>query len=78
MRSQIAPGETVLVLLDSNHTKAHVLAELEAYGPLVTKGSYIVATDGIIETGCRSTAVEPRLGLEQSARCRGGVRGQAP
>jgi cephalosporin hydroxylase len=49
VRSLIAPGETVLVLLDSNHTKSHVLAELEAYGPLVTKGSYIVATDGIMK-----------------------------
>ena len=36
------------MLLDSNHTKAHVLAELEAYAPLVTPGSYIVATDGIM------------------------------
>ena len=44
----IKPGETVLALLDSNHTKAHVLAELEAYAPMVTPGSYIVATDGIM------------------------------
>ena len=44
----VGPGETVLVLLDSNHTKAHVLAELEAYAPMVTPGSYIVATDGIM------------------------------
>ena len=49
VRSLVQPGETVLVLLDSNHTKAHVLAELEAYGPLVTPGSYIVATDGIMQ-----------------------------
>jgi cephalosporin hydroxylase len=49
VKSLIAPGETVLVLLDSNHTKAHVLAELEAYGPMVTPGSYIVATDGIMK-----------------------------
>lgn len=49
VRGLIAPGETVLVLLDSNHTKAHVLAELEAYAPLVTPGSYIVATDGIMK-----------------------------
>lgn len=49
VKAKIAPGETVLVLLDSNHTKAHVLAELEAYGPLVTPGSYIVATDGIMK-----------------------------
>lgn len=45
----IAPGETVLVLLDSNHTRDHVRAELEAYGPLVTSGSYIVSTDGIMQ-----------------------------
>ena len=48
VKTHIKPGETVLVLLDSNHTKAHVLAELEAYGPMVTQGSYIVATDGIM------------------------------
>ncbi|HTY70238.1 MAG TPA: CmcI family methyltransferase [Alphaproteobacteria bacterium] len=49
VRSLIAPGETVLVLLDSKHTKEHVLAELEAYAPLVSKGSYIVAMDGIMQ-----------------------------
>ncbi len=46
---QIAPDETVMVVLDANHTYDHVLAELEAYGPLVSEGSYIVATDGIME-----------------------------
>lgn len=45
----VRPGEKALVLLDSNHTKTHVLAELEAYHPLVTQGSYIVATDGIMQ-----------------------------
>jgi cephalosporin hydroxylase len=39
----------VLVVLDSNHTRDHVRAELEAYAPLVTPGSYIVATDGIMK-----------------------------
>lgn len=48
VRSQVKPGETVLVILDSNHSKDHVLGELEAYGPLVTPGSYIVACDGIM------------------------------
>jgi cephalosporin hydroxylase len=37
-----------MVILDSNHTKAHVLNELGAYAPLVSPGSYIVATDGIM------------------------------
>jgi cephalosporin hydroxylase len=48
VKSLIRPGERVLVVLDSNHSKGHVLAELEAYAPLVTPGSYIVATDGIM------------------------------
>jgi cephalosporin hydroxylase len=38
----------VLVILDSNHTRAHVAAELDAYAPMVSPGAYIVATDGIM------------------------------
>src|SRR4051794_2866031 len=41
VRSLIAPSETVLVMLDSDHSYAHVAAELQAYAPLVTKGSWI-------------------------------------
>lgn len=48
VKSLIKEKETVLVILDSNHTRKHVLAELEMYSPLVTKGSYIVATDGVM------------------------------
>ena len=39
----------VLVLLDSNHAHDHVLAELEAYAPLVTIGSYCVVFDTVVE-----------------------------
>jgi cephalosporin hydroxylase len=48
VRHSIAPGESVLVVLDSNHSRAHVEAELDLYAPLVSHGSYIVACDGIM------------------------------
>lgn len=48
VKGMVKAGETVLVVLDSNHTKQHVADELEAYHALVTAGSYIVATDGIM------------------------------
>lgn len=49
VRRRAAGHERVLVFLDSNHTHEHVLAELEAYAPLVSHGSYCVAFDTIIE-----------------------------
>lgn len=59
VKGRLKPGETVLILLDSNHTKEHVLKELEVYSPLVTKGSYIVATDGIMELVCGLDRTSP-------------------
>lgn len=41
--------ERILVLLDSNHTHDHVLAELESYAPLASRGSYCVVFDTLIE-----------------------------
>ncbi|MDO9264554.1 MAG: cephalosporin hydroxylase family protein [Desulfosalsimonadaceae bacterium] len=41
--------QRVMVCLDSMHTHDHVLAELEAYGPLTSKGSYCVVFDTFIE-----------------------------
>jgi cephalosporin hydroxylase len=39
----------ILVCLDSNHTHEHVLAELQAYAPLTSVGSYCVVFDTIVE-----------------------------
>lgn len=49
VKALIQPNDKVLVLLDSCHTKQHVLDELNAYSPLVSVGSYIVATDGSMQ-----------------------------
>lgn len=46
VQSSLGAEESVLVVLDSNHSEAHVLQELELYSPLVTSGSYIIAHDG--------------------------------
>ncbi|MFI4937147.1 MAG: cephalosporin hydroxylase family protein [Candidatus Berkiellales bacterium] len=49
VQTLIKKDDVVLVLLDSNHSYAHVLEELKLYSPMVTPGSYIVATDGIMK-----------------------------
>lgn len=49
VRAMIRPGEKVMVILDSNHTKAHVAGELEAYAGLVTPGCHLLVQDGVME-----------------------------
>jgi len=49
VEQSISPSDTVLIILDSNHTKSHVLAELNAYHHLVSKDSYIISTDGSMQ-----------------------------
>jgi cephalosporin hydroxylase len=49
VRALLEPGDRVMVVLDSNHTHDHVLAELEAYAPLVTPGQFLIVADTVIE-----------------------------
>lgn len=48
VRRLIAPGQRTMVMLDSNHTKAHVRQELERYAPMVTPGSYLIVFDEVM------------------------------
>ena len=48
VRARIQPGESVMVMLDSNHTRDHVRVELELYAPLVGPGGYIVVFDEVM------------------------------
>jgi cephalosporin hydroxylase len=49
VKAKAAGKRSVLVMLDSNHTHDHVLAELEAYANLVSIGNYCIAFDTVIE-----------------------------
>ncbi len=48
VREEVAGAKTTLLVLDSSHTREHVVAELEAYAELVTVGSYAIVMDGVM------------------------------
>lgn len=55
--ARLVDGRRTMVVLDSDHSAAHVGAEILAYGPLVTPGCYLVVEDGIF----RYTSPEVRI-----------------
>jgi cephalosporin hydroxylase len=59
VRTEAEKYPCVMVCLDSNHTHDHVLAELEAYAPLTSKGSYCVVFDTIIEDIAKESLERP-------------------
>lgn len=60
VRSQIKQGDSVMLILDSDHSRDHVLKELEAYADLVTPGCYILSQDGVMQL----VAGMPRTGAD--------------
>ena len=58
VKSLIHPGDKVLVILDSDHSKTHVLNELCAYSPLVSMESYLIVED----TNANGHPVLPQFG----------------
>ncbi len=49
VRDDVGGHAPVMVVLDSNHTADHVARELQLYAPLVTRGSYLVVMDTVVE-----------------------------
>ena len=48
VRAEIPEGARVMAVLDSDHSRDHVLAECRAYGPMVTEGCYLVVADTVV------------------------------
>jgi cephalosporin hydroxylase len=48
VQSRVPPNASVIIVLDSNHSHDHVIAELERYAPLVTPRQFLVVADTIL------------------------------
>jgi cephalosporin hydroxylase len=64
VRASLRVGDRGFVVLDSNHTRTHVLAELNAYSEFVGVGSYIVACDGIMQEVAGAPRTSPEWGMD--------------
>jgi cephalosporin hydroxylase len=76
--ASIAPDDRVMVILDSNHTYDHVVAELHAYAPLVTPGSYLLVQDGIMRDLWDVPGGDPAWAWDNPARAAADFAAQHP
>jgi cephalosporin hydroxylase len=61
--AEISPNAKVMVVLDSDHSHDHVLAELRTYAPLVTHGQYLVVADTVVGHIEERGALQNRSGI---------------
>jgi cephalosporin hydroxylase len=66
VRKEIPEDTSVMVVLDSDHSRMHVLEELRRYGPLVTSGCYLVVAD--TRLGYSTSRKHPRSDLKSGSR----------
>lgn len=59
---RMVQGQRVMVSLDSDHSTEHVMDEIDAYGPLVSVGCYLVVEDGILHYADRDTLTQHGMG----------------
>ena len=64
IKESIKPEDRVMVILDSDHEKGHVLREMAAYAPLVCKGCYLVVQDTHLNGNPISLEFTPGPGKE--------------
>lgn len=62
VRDRIKPDDVVMLILDSDHSKAHVAAELDAFANLVTSGSFILSQDGVMQLVAGMPRTKPDWG----------------
>lgn len=68
VRAEIADAEKVMVILDSDHHKDHVLGELQAFGPLVTTDCYMIVEDTAAALMFEEYALGPGEAIEEYLR----------
>ena len=64
VRGLVPSGSRTMVMLDSNHTRAHVREELELYAPMVSPGSYLVVFDEVMPMVADAPNAKPGWDLD--------------